>query len=84
MHRFIPPIAALAPDITVYVSGLSKSVATGLRVGFVSGSVSTAEPFATSEPVPQALRLALGSIELRSLAQTLRKVREVVDADPFT
>ncbi|MDR5781897.1 PLP-dependent aminotransferase family protein [Caballeronia sp. LZ065] len=30
-----PPLAALAPDITVYVSGFSKSVATGLRVGFV-------------------------------------------------
>ncbi|MCX5103329.1 MULTISPECIES: PLP-dependent aminotransferase family protein [unclassified Streptomyces] len=30
-----PPLAATAPDITVYVSGLSKSVATGLRVGFV-------------------------------------------------
>jgi DNA-binding transcriptional MocR family regulator len=26
----------MAPDITVYVSGLSKSVATGLRVGFVA------------------------------------------------
>jgi DNA-binding transcriptional MocR family regulator len=31
-----PPLAALAPERTVYVSGLSKSVATGLRVGFVS------------------------------------------------
>ena len=31
-----PPLAALAPDVTVYVSGLSKSVATGLRVGFVA------------------------------------------------
>ena len=30
-----PPLAALAPEITVYVSSLSKSVATGLRVGFV-------------------------------------------------
>ena len=30
-----PPMAMLAPDHTVYVSGLSKSVATGLRVGFV-------------------------------------------------
>ncbi|MFJ6793787.1 PLP-dependent aminotransferase family protein [Streptomyces sp. NPDC091268] len=30
-----PPLVATAPDITVYVSGLSKSVATGLRVGFV-------------------------------------------------
>lgn len=30
-----PPLAALAPEATVYVSSLSKSVATGLRVGFV-------------------------------------------------
>ncbi len=30
-----PPMAMLVPDRTVYVSGLSKSVATGLRVGFV-------------------------------------------------
>ncbi len=31
-----PPLAALAPDITVYVSSLSKSVGSGLRFGFVS------------------------------------------------
>lgn len=30
------PLAALAPDITVYVSSLSKSVAAGLRFGFIS------------------------------------------------
>src|SRR3989442_1671473 len=30
------PLAALAPETTVYVSGLPKSVATGLRVGFVA------------------------------------------------
>ncbi len=30
-----PPISALAPDISIYVSGLSKNIATGLRVGFV-------------------------------------------------
>jgi DNA-binding transcriptional MocR family regulator len=30
-----PPLAALAPEITVYVSSLSKSVSTGLRVGFI-------------------------------------------------
>lgn len=30
------PLAALAPERCVYVSGLSKSVATGLRVGFVA------------------------------------------------
>jgi DNA-binding transcriptional MocR family regulator len=31
-----PPLAALAPETTVYVSGLSKNVATGLRVGFIA------------------------------------------------
>lgn len=31
-----PPLAQLAPERTVYVSGLSKSIATGLRVGFVA------------------------------------------------
>ena len=171
------PIAALAPDLTVYVSGLSKSVATGLRFGFVAApaplvtaierairvttwntpaivtamacrwlddgtvgrleaqkradartrqsiardvfaglplaghpssyfawlplpedaradriaaslarqriSVSTAEPFATSAHVPQAIRLALGSAELGSLRQALSVVREIVDADPY-
>ncbi|SAL30838.1 GntR family transcriptional regulator [Caballeronia cordobensis] len=30
-----PPIAAIAPELTVYVSGFSKNVATGLRVGYV-------------------------------------------------
>ncbi|KAA0987940.1 PLP-dependent aminotransferase family protein [Pseudomonas sp. ANT_J12] len=30
------PLAYLAPERTVYVSGLSKSVATGLRVGFIA------------------------------------------------
>ncbi|MET8997493.1 PLP-dependent aminotransferase family protein [Amycolatopsis sp. NPDC004169] len=30
-----PPLAVLAPECTVYVSGLSKNVATGLRFGFV-------------------------------------------------
>lgn len=170
-----PPLAATAPDITVYVSGLSKSVATGLRVGFVLApsfavpslerairattwntpalttaiacrwlddgtvdhlevqkredakarqalaerelaglplvshpssyftwlplpddaradrltadlarqhiSVSTAEPFTTSTPTPQALRLALGSTDLDRLQSTLRTVRRVVVED---
>jgi DNA-binding transcriptional MocR family regulator len=30
-----PPLAALAPESTIYVSALSKSVATGIRFGFV-------------------------------------------------
>lgn len=170
-----PPLAALAPETTIYVSSLSKSVGTGLRVGFVTApstqiaaierairattwntpalataiacnwlddgtvdrleaqkrvdagmrqaiardvlnglpfaghpssyflwlplaesaradriaaslarrriSVSTAEPFATTAHVPQALRLALGSIGLPELRQTLIDVRQVVDED---
>lgn len=31
-----PPLAQLAPERTLYVCGLSKSVATGLRIGFVA------------------------------------------------
>ncbi len=31
-----PPLATLAPERTVYVGGFSKSVATGLRVGFLA------------------------------------------------
>ncbi len=31
-----PPLATLAPERTVYIGGLSKSVATGLRVGFIA------------------------------------------------
>ena len=30
------PVATLAPERTVYIGGLSKSVATGLRVGFIA------------------------------------------------
>jgi DNA-binding transcriptional MocR family regulator len=31
-----PPLASIAPESTVYVSGFSKNVATGLRVGYVA------------------------------------------------
>lgn len=172
-----PPLAALAPESTVYVSGLSKSVATGLRVGFVAApdrwvplierairgttwnvagiltaiacswlsdgtvarlenekrvdamlrqsmarevlrdfrcvaysasyfiwlplgeevradrvamalvregiAVSTAEPFATSEHPPHAIRLALGSVDLASLRQALEKVARVIAAHTY-
>ena len=30
-----PPIAAMAPDITIYITSLSKSIAPGLRVGYL-------------------------------------------------
>ncbi|QBY55819.1 PLP-dependent aminotransferase family protein [Cupriavidus oxalaticus] len=167
-----PPLAALAPEATVYVSGLSKSVATGLRVGMVCAprewipklertirattwttpavmtgiacgwledgtvarleaekrrdanlrqrvvgdvlghlkpvrhaysyfvwlpmpknvradavakallreriSVSTAHPFAASNPVPHAIRLALASVPLEALRQSLEIVDKVL------
>lgn len=167
-----PPLAALAPEITIYVSSLSKSVATGLRVGFVAAprdwipqlertirattwntpatmtaiacrwiedgtvarlegdkrrdaarrqrlvaeilgplkrighpasyftwlplpqevradaiamalrregiAVSTALPFSTSAQVPHAIRLALGSVDLVTLKQSLETVAQVI------
>jgi DNA-binding transcriptional MocR family regulator len=170
-----PPVAATAPETTIYVSGLSKSVATGLRVGFlvapdsligalerairvttwntpalttaiacrwiedgtvdrlealkrddarvrqalarqeladlhvlghpssyfvwlplpedarsdrIAGALSrqhiavaTAEPFSTTPHTPQAIRLALGSTDLDTLASTLRTVRQVTIDD---
>lgn len=172
-----PPLAMLAPESTVYVSGLSKSVATGLRIGFVAApapfvpalerairattwhtpglttaiasrwlddgtvdsleaqkredarrrqsiarevlagllwvghpssyflwlplaqdsrpdriaatlarsgvAVSTAEPFATTPTVPQALRLALGSVGLTELRDALEAVRQEVERDAY-
>ncbi|MFJ4194442.1 PLP-dependent aminotransferase family protein [Pseudomonas sp. NPDC089534] len=36
-----PPLAVLAPERTVYVSGLSKNIATGLRVGFIAAPRAT-------------------------------------------
>ena len=172
-----PPLAMLAPDLTVYVSGLSKNVATGLRIGFIAApaalvpalervirattwhtpgltaaiacrwlddgtvdrleaqkrndarlrqsiasevlaglpcighpssyflwlplaqdarpdriaaalagrrvAVSTAEPFAATPTVPQALRLALGSVGISDLRHALHAVRQVTDRDPF-
>ncbi len=170
-----PPLAELAPELTVYVSGLSKSVATGLRIGYVVApdalvpaiervimattwqtpgvtaaiacrwledgtvdrlevqkradarsrqtitlaalgslpsighpssyvrwlplptdtrpdrivaaladrriAVSTAAPFATTAAVPQALRLAIGSVPLPELADAVRAVREEVELE---
>lgn len=166
------PLRALAPELTVYVSGFSKNVATGLRVGFVVAplnwvpalertirattwntpgvmtalvcgwiedgtvarleaekrqdamqrqamarkalagltvighpasyflwfplpeevradqvavallamnvAVSTAEAFAISSPVPHAIRLALGSVEMDALQLALHKVRQII------
>lgn len=172
-----PPLAALAPELTVYVSGFSKNVATGLRVGFLAApsawiplierairattwstpgvmtaiacgwiedgtvtrlevekrqdamyrqaiatevlqglecvghpasyflwlplseevradrvvrelldqriSVSTAEPFSTSVQVPNAIRIALGSVNLATLRIALATVKNVVEDQTY-
>ncbi|PCR93402.1 GntR family transcriptional regulator [Pseudomonas fluorescens] len=36
-----PPLADLAAERTIYVSGLSKNIATGLRVGFIAAPLQT-------------------------------------------
>lgn len=41
--------------------------------------VTSADPFATTAHVPQALRVAMGSVSLASLKQALLTVREVVE-----
>lgn len=53
-------------------------VAVALREDGIS--VSTAEPFSTSKPVPHALRLALGSVALDRLEAALQTVRQHVEA----
>ncbi|MFK3713121.1 PLP-dependent aminotransferase family protein [Leclercia adecarboxylata] len=175
IRRPPPPVASFAPERTVYVTGFSKNVATGLRVGAVvcppdlrpalerairattwntpsvmtamvchwiqdgtvarfetlkrrdarqrqaflkevledlpcithpdsyfawlpladesradrvvkqlmdnNISVSTAEPFSTSGTVPQAIRIALGSVTIDNLRQALVQVRAAVELE---
>lgn len=42
-------------------------------------SVSTAEPFCASQTIPQAIRVALGSVSIENLQKALLKVREAVE-----
>ncbi|TCK16435.1 PLP-dependent aminotransferase family protein [Marinobacterium mangrovicola] len=168
-----PPVSQIAPERSIYISGLSKSLATGLRCGFLAApieyvaqlerairattwntpglitalacqwvadgtvtqleeqkredararqlivrqvfndwdyiahpnayfiwlplpaevradrvcaelleqgiSVASAEPFATTEHAPHALRLALGSVKPKQLEAALLKVKEVIE-----
>lgn len=70
-----PPLATLAPERTVYVGGLSKSVATGLRVGFVAAPAAWVKVLertimATTWNVPGVMSaIAVGWIEDGTVAQ---------------
>ena len=44
-------------------------------------SVSTAEPFCTSQTIPQAIRIALGSVTIENLRKAMGKVREVIELE---
>ena len=46
-------------------------------------SVSTAEPFCVSTTIPQALRIALGSVPFDSLRQALLSVRDAVEYEQY-
>ncbi|OPA85719.1 GntR family transcriptional regulator [Pseudomonas fluorescens] len=77
-----PPLATLAPDCTVYVGGLSKNVATGLRVGFIAApaawvSVLERTIMATTWNVPGVMSaIAVGWIEDGTVAQLEAQKRE--------
>ncbi|AZE55605.1 Transcriptional regulator, GntR family domain [Pseudomonas synxantha] len=80
------PLAALAPERTVYIGGLSKSVATGLRVGFIaapSAWVNTLERtiMATTWNVPGVMSaIAVAWLEDGTVAQLEAQKREDAQA----
>jgi DNA-binding transcriptional MocR family regulator len=77
-----PPLATLAPERTVYVGGLSKSVATGLRVGFIAAPPAWVKPLertimATTWNVPGVMSaIAVAWIEDGTVAQLEAQKRE--------
>ena len=70
-----PPLASLAPERTVYIGGLSKSVATGLRVGFIAAPMAWVSGLertimATTWNVPGVMSaIAVGWLEDGTVAQ---------------
>ncbi len=81
-----PPVANLAPERTVYVGGLSKSVATGLRVGFIAAPLAWVKPLertimATTWNVPGVMSaIAMAWIEDGTVAQLEAQKRQDAQA----
>ncbi|BBQ78651.1 GntR family transcriptional regulator [Raoultella ornithinolytica] len=46
-------------------------------------AVSAAEPFCTSQTVPQAIRIALGSVNITHLRAALLQVREAIESEQY-
>lgn len=64
------PIAQLAPDITIYVTGFSKNVAAGLRVGLI------AAPLAHIQSLERAIRATTWSTPGVMSAMTIEWIRD--------
>jgi DNA-binding transcriptional MocR family regulator len=81
-----PPLATLAPERTVYVGGFSKSVATGLRVGFVAAPLAWVKRLerslmATTWNVPGVMSaIAVAWIEDGTVARLEAQKREDAQA----
>ncbi|WP_332846670.1 aminotransferase-like domain-containing protein [Pseudomonas lactucae] len=81
-----PPLASLAPERTVYVGGLSKSVATGLRVGFVAAPIAWVKQLeraimATTWNVPGVMSaIAVAWLEDGTVAQLEAQKRQDAQA----
>lgn len=81
-----PPLATLAPECTVYVGGFSKSVATGLRVGFIAAPAAWVKKLertimATTWNVPGVMSaLAVAWIEDGTVAQLEAQKRQDAQA----
>ncbi len=66
------PLIELAPERTIYVSGLSKNVATGLRVGFVAAPLPT---------VPLLQRAIRATARLETEKRRDARARQVLAAE---
>jgi DNA-binding transcriptional MocR family regulator len=82
-----PPLVNLAPEITYYISGLSKSLAPGLRIGFVAAPTAllashVAVGVRASAHATQSMGLLLAQqvIEEGSAQQILKENRRLLRA----
>jgi len=76
-----PSFRALAPDITWYVSSISKMLSPGLRIGYAIAPqergahlrrVAEYGYFGLSQPLAEVTRILLGDPETRALAERVR------------